>query len=98
MTSHELPAPPLSNRRVEPTVAELVGQVHRTGLAASDVRILQLIADGHRYSEIGRLVHLSASAVGKHARAITERLGGRNLTHAVAIAYRCGLLTAAEVA
>lgn len=54
--------------------------------------VLTLVADGATNDEIGSRLHVSAETVSWYLRRIYVALGARNRAHAVALAYRQGLL------
>ena len=62
-------------------------------LSARQLDVLVLLAQGHENHAIARRLYLSDETVRTHVKAILARLGARNRTHAVGIAYRRGLLT-----
>ncbi len=55
-------------------------------------QVLALLADGHDYAHIARTAFLSLSGVKSACQRIYRKLGANGATHAVAIAYRRGLL------
>ena len=58
-----------------------------------ELEVLQLLTEGLSNEEIGERLHVSASAVGSRIKVVLAKLGARNRTHAVAIAFRRGLVT-----
>ncbi|MET0416027.1 MAG: helix-turn-helix transcriptional regulator [Actinoplanes sp.] len=56
-------------------------------------QILYLVADGLTGPAIGRRLHLHHGSVRRHMAAVIELLGANNRTHAVAVAFRVGVLT-----
>jgi DNA-binding CsgD family transcriptional regulator len=81
---------------MEPTIEDYIDaaqQERRAGLTPMQVRVLNLIADGHSTDQIGRFLHLSDTSVRKHAARLERSLAARNRAHAVAIAFRRGILT-----
>lgn len=61
-------------------------------LSKRETEILQLAAAGLRNHEIGVHMHLSSETVKSYLRSAFAKLGARNRTHAVAMAFRRGLL------
>lgn len=61
-------------------------------LTARRQQILQLIADGLNDRQISVRLHVSADTVRKTNHAMYAVLGATGRAHAVAIAYRAGLL------
>lgn len=59
---------------------------------AREIEILELLAEGLENDEIARRLFLSPDTVKSHIRRLTQKLGARSRTHAVAIALRRGLL------
>lgn len=57
------------------------------------VELLRLVADGLAYAEIARKLWISIDTVKSHARRAYAAMGARNGAHAVAIAYRTGVLS-----
>ncbi len=55
-------------------------------------QILQLLADGHSTADAAHRLHLSAETVRTHTKATLGRLGARDRAHAVAIAFRTGMI------
>jgi DNA-binding NarL/FixJ family response regulator len=56
------------------------------------LEILRLIADGHNDHQIGERLHISHHTVRLHNSAMYAALEATGRAHAVAIAYRTGLL------
>lgn len=62
-------------------------------LQARDRKILALVATGHTNREIGTLLHLAENTVKQRlTRHVFPDLGARDRAHAVALAFRRGLL------
>lgn len=61
-------------------------------LTAREEEILLALADGSTSREIADEMHLATATVVAHTKAIFAKLGARNRTHAVALAYHRGLL------
>ena len=65
----------------------------RFAISAREMQVLQAISDGASTAEISKALFISEDTVKSHARHIYAKLGARDRTHAVAIAFREGLLT-----
>lgn len=65
----------------------------RDHLHPAEVRVLALIADGCGDEEIGEKLAVSPHTIKSQVRAIRHVLGARNRTHAVAKAFRSGLIS-----
>jgi DNA-binding NarL/FixJ family response regulator len=61
-------------------------------LSPRELRVLRLLADGYRTSEIARELAYSERTIKHSISALTSRLQLRNRTQAVAIAVREGLI------
>jgi ATP/maltotriose-dependent transcriptional regulator MalT len=61
-------------------------------LSERELEVLSLIADGLSNAEIGRRLHVGRETVKSHARSILVKMPARNRTHAVALAFRTGIL------
>lgn len=57
-------------------------------------QVLAQVADGLSYIEIGAELHLSPDTVKAHLLRARRKLRARNRAHAVAIAFRTGILPA----
>lgn len=66
-------------------------------LSIREEHILFAIADGLTNPEIARELGLSEQTISVCAGALFEKLGARNRTHAVALAYHRGILKPREV-
>ena len=64
----------------------------RESLTRRELETLKLIADGLSNKEIASTLWLSVETVKSHVRAIHATLGAQSRAHAVAIAFRQGLL------
>lgn len=65
----------------------------RQPLAPRHRRTLELIADGHTSAEAATLMGCSKLTIDCYVQDIMWRLDARSRTHAVAIAFRTGLLS-----
>ncbi|MBD8063492.1 response regulator transcription factor [Actinomycetaceae bacterium Sa1BUA1] len=63
-----------------------------TGLAAREIEVLRLIADGYDTGEVARRLSYSERTVKNVLHDVTSRLQLRNRSHAVAYALREGLI------
>jgi DNA-binding CsgD family transcriptional regulator len=65
-------------------------------LAPRDREVLELVAEGLSNREIGERQHLAPETIKKYRQRIIRKLGARNMTHAVGLAYQQGLLGGPE--
>lgn len=92
---------PICRRYVDPTLAPLLAAADPDGppssglLTRREFEVLQLIADGLENRAIASALFVSVETVRTHIKGMLRRLGARDRAHAVAIAYRNGLLVAA---
>jgi DNA-binding CsgD family transcriptional regulator len=61
-------------------------------LSPREHRVISLVADGLTNHEVSRDLAISEETVKDHMKSILYKLNARNRAHAVAIAYRQGLL------
>jgi DNA-binding NarL/FixJ family response regulator len=62
-------------------------------LTPREIRVLELLADGYEYQEMGRLLSIQGDTIKKMvAYRILSKLGADNKTQAVAMALRRGLI------
>ena len=61
-------------------------------LTARQCEMLQAAADGERAKQTAARLYLSLETVKWHRQEITKTLGARSIDHAVAVAYRQGLI------
>ncbi len=61
-------------------------------LTARQIEIMKLIAEGFTSYEIGERLHLATSTVKNHRQNIMIKIGGKNMTGALVIAIREGLI------
>lgn len=80
---------PAAELALEP-VAELAPV--RAGLTRSQIGVLQGMAEGLSNKDIGARLFISEDTVKTHARRLFRRIGARDRAHAVAIAFRTGVL------
>lgn len=64
----------------------------RQALSRREHQVLQLIADGLENQAIADLLFVSVETVRTHVKSILRKLSSRDRTHAVAIAFRSGVL------
>lgn len=61
-------------------------------LTPNEVAVLALLADGHTQDSVAVQLNYSRETIKTYTRRIVAKLGAKNTTHAVAIAYRAGQL------
>lgn len=61
-------------------------------LSERECEVLALIAEGHTSKDIGDRLYVAEETVKSHVTNVLGYLGARNRAHAVAIAFRRGLL------
>ena len=76
---------------VGPGTATVDG-VRRLALTERELQVLRGMADGKSNAEIGRELFVSEDTVKTHARRLFRKLGARDRAHAVAAAFRAGLV------
>lgn len=64
----------------------------RQTLSQREHQVLQLIADGLENQAIANVLYVSVETVRTHVKSILRKLSSRDRTHAVAMAFRSGLL------
>ena len=67
-------------------------------LSRREYQVLQLIADGLENQAIAKILFVSVETVRTHVKSILRKLGARDRTHAVAVAFRTGVLTTSPAA
>jgi DNA-binding NarL/FixJ family response regulator len=65
----------------------------RVDLTERELQVLRGMADGKSNAEIGRDLFVSEDTVKTHARRLFRKLGARDRAHAVAAAFRAGLVS-----
>jgi DNA-binding NarL/FixJ family response regulator len=65
----------------------------RVDLTERELQVLRGMADGKSNAEIGRELYVSEDTVKTHARRLFRKLGARDRAHAVASAFRAGLVS-----
>ncbi len=63
-----------------------------TFLTARELEVLMLSSNGYRRPDIARLLWVSPHTVRAHQRKIVRKLEARNVTAAVAVALRDGMI------
>jgi DNA-binding NarL/FixJ family response regulator len=66
--------------------------IRRLALTERELQVLRGMADGKSNAEIGRELFVSEDTVKTHARRLFRKLGARDRAHAVAAAFRAGLV------
>lgn len=62
-------------------------------LSRREYQVLRLIADGLENQAIARILYVSVETVRTHVKSVLRKLAARDRTHAVAVAFRSGVLT-----
>jgi DNA-binding NarL/FixJ family response regulator len=75
-----------------PAATTTVGGLRRLSLTERELQVLRGMADGKSNAEIGRELFVSEDTVKTHARRLFRKLGARDRAHAVAAAFRAGLV------
>jgi DNA-binding NarL/FixJ family response regulator len=78
--------------RAEAGAATAVSGARRLALTERELQVLRGMADGKSNAEIGRELFVSEDTVKTHARRLFRKLGARDRAHAVAAAFRAGLV------
>lgn len=73
-------------------VARLPGPIQQP-LSRREYQVLQLIADGLENQGIAKILYVSVETVRTHVKSILRKLSARDRTHAVAVAFRSGVLS-----
>ncbi|MQA25623.1 MAG: response regulator [Micromonosporaceae bacterium] len=66
---------------------------HRVVLTERELQVLRGMSEGRSNAEIGRQLFVSEDTVKTHARRLFRKLGARDRAHAVASAFRAGLVS-----
>src|SRR5207237_6080950 len=72
--------------------ARLVSAPIPQPLSRREYQVLQLIADGLENQAIAKILFVSVETVRTHVKSILRKLAARDRTHAVAVAFRSGVL------
>ena len=93
----------LERRYVDPALAPVLAAprgrlgsspgVVQQPLSRREYQVLQLIADGLENQAIGKILFVSVETVRTHVKSILRKLAARDRTHAVAVAFRSGVLS-----
>ena len=75
-----------------PSAAVPVNGPRRLALTERELQVLRGMADGKSNAEIGRELYVSEDTVKTHARRLFRKLSARDRAHAVAAAFRAGLV------
>jgi len=67
-------------------------EVRRITLTERELQVLRGMAEGKSNAEIGRELFVSEDTVKTHARRLFRKLGARDRAHAVAAAFRAGIV------
>lgn len=80
-------------RALSPELAfELAAQSRQDVLTPSEVRVLQLIAQGNSNKEIGEALAVTEDSAKGHVRSILSKLGAHDRTHAAMIGLKRGII------
>lgn len=77
----------------DPEQAERLSAVVDVELTRREMEALSLLAEGMTSHDIGRVLGISSHTVDWYMNGIQEKLGARNRHHAIAIAFRLGLVS-----
>ena len=102
-------APPLTNDQIDrlrtlllltnrPTVNAVVEHLQDTTLTDRETEVLQHIATGKTYRQIGEDLHLSPRTVQAHARNMMKKLGCKNRSQLVRYAVSRGMNSFGQIA
>jgi DNA-binding NarL/FixJ family response regulator len=69
-----------------------MGSARRPMLTRRETDVLDLIARGLSNGEIGKHLFISDETVKSHVKTLLEKLQARTRAHAVALAFRSGLI------
>ena len=84
-------------RRIPPDIAVAIAEHHSTDtLTQRELEVLQQVAAGNANKIIATHLYISEETVKGHVRAILEKLGARDRTHAVTIALKRGIISLDE--
>lgn len=88
-------AGPMTAAAVPQQRGDVVGEPprRRVDLTERELQVLRGMADGKSNAEIGRELFVSEDTVKTHARRLFRKLGARDRAHAVAAAFRAGLVS-----
>ena len=84
-------------RRIPPDIAVAIAEHYSTDtLTRRELEVLQQVAAGNANKIIATHLYISEETVKGHVRAILEKLGARDRTHAVTIALKRGIISLDE--
>jgi DNA-binding CsgD family transcriptional regulator len=58
------------------------------GLTLREKTVLQYVANGRNYAECAEILELSQFSVHEAAKSMRQKIGAKNISHAIAIAFR----------
>lgn len=64
----------------------------KSQLTPREIEVLRWVADGKSAREIGEILHVAKRTVDAHVQSGVHKLGAANRTHAVALAFRDGII------
>jgi DNA-binding NarL/FixJ family response regulator len=73
--------------------ADLAEYIETEALSAREAEVLFIVAAGNSNKHVAKILGISEDTVKVHMRAILAKLGASDRTHAVAIAFRRGILS-----
>ena len=79
-------------RVCQPEIAEEMTAPVSVQLTRREMEALSRLADGLTSNEIGQVLNISSNTVDWYMNGIQDKLGAKNRHHAVAIAFRLGLM------
>lgn len=80
-------------RAIPPDIAhEIAAHLDDDELSARELDVLRLVAEGNPNKRIGADLGVTEDTVKAHVRSIMRKLGARDRTHAVTLAYRGGII------
>ena len=71
---------------------DLAERMNDNGLSAREVEVLRLVALGSSNKRVGLTLHVTEDTVKAHMKAILNKLGASDRTHAVTLALRRGII------
>jgi DNA-binding NarL/FixJ family response regulator len=69
----------------------------RQPLSQRELEVLRLVADGLENQAIADALFVSVETIRTHVKSILRKLASRDRTHAVAVAFRSGVLAVDDV-
>jgi len=85
------------NRELEKELAALRQANRPSLLTPRQLEVLKLVANGKPRKQIANVLHINVRTVQREIRQIFDRLGVDDAPHAVAVAYRQGLIRTGQV-